>query len=423
MNEYIAQAENSLAGCLLVTPEETIRKVAGIIAAGDFLNDSVRRIYTAAKSLVTAGRACDAVLIQAEASKGGTPIDTQYCADCMQFYLTTANVEETAKVIHDAAIRRRAAEIGVALVHEDLAPVEGLAQLQELVKNQSSGILAPADAAQQVMDRISETADGKRKLFLPTGFLALDEKLSGGLALGGLITIAARPGTGKTTAGLSIAENVAASGQSVLYISLEMNLQQIWSCRAANLSSINRATISNSRHMRDKDWPRLMDAFSLLSERPLYVRDKPSSVDDIEREARCIDGLALVIVDHIGLIRPDTKGSRYEIMTDTTHRLKQLALSLELPILALCQLNRASEQRETKRPNMADLRDSGAIEEDSAVVCLLFREYQYLPENERPKPWEDQEIDFILDKNRYGTTGIVTLTYNGAASRISERRV
>ena len=419
MDDYITQAENSLAGCLLVTPEETIHKVAGIITAGDFLSDSVRRIYTAAKSLVTAGRACDAVLIQAEASKGGAPIDAQYCASCMEYYLTTANVEETAKVIHDAAIRRRAADIGLALAHEELTPVEGLAKLQELVKNQSSSILTPADAAQQVMDRISENADGKRKLFLPTGFQALDEKLSGGLALGGLITIAARPGTGKTTAGLSIAENVAAAGQPVLYISLEMNLQQIWSCRAANLSSINRATISNSQYMKDKDWPRLVDAFSILSERPLYVRDKPSTVEDIEREARCIDGLALVVVDHIGLIRPEMKASRYEIMTDTTHRLKQLALSLEIPILSLCQLNRSSEQRETKRPNMADLRDSGAIEEDSDCVCLLFRPAQYAPPERRSKGWEHQDIDFIIDKNRYGEAGIVTLTFNGSLSRVS----
>ena len=423
MNEYVIQAENNLAGCVLVTPEETIQRVAGIITSGDFLSDSAKRIYNAARALVISGRACDPVLIQNEASKNGVPIDTQYCAECMRSYLTTANVEETARVIHDAAVRRKAAEIGSALAYEELTPIEGLSKLQELVKNQCSSILSPAEAAHLALDWISEAADGKRKLFLPTGYKALDEKLSGGLALGGLITIAARPGTGKTTAGLNIAENIAASGSPVLYVSLEMPLQQLMICRAANLSNINRSIINDSQRMTDEDWSNLADAFCLLAERPLYVRDKPSTIEDIEREARCINGLALVVVDHIGLITPDTKSSRYEVMTDITHRLKQLALSLDIPILALCQLNRASEQRETKRPNMADLRDSGAIEEDSDVVCLLFRESQYLPDSEKPKEWEDQEIDFVLDKNRHGITGIVTLIYNGSMARISSRHV
>ena len=124
-------------------------------------------------------------------------------------------------------------------------------------------------------------------------------------------------------------------------------------------------------------------------------------------------------MDHIGLIKPTSKGTHYEIMTDHAHRLKQLALSLKVPILTLCQLNRQSEQRETKRPSMADLRDSGAIEEDSDVVCLLFRPAQYAKPENRPKAWENQDIDFIIDKNRHGETGIVTMNFNGYLSRVS----
>lgn len=157
-----------------------------------------------------------------------------------------------------------------------------------------------------------------------------------------------------------------------------------------------------------------------LSERPFYICDTPSSMEDIERQARSIKNLALIVVDHIGLVKSKTSGSRYEIMTDTAHRLKQLALSLQIPIIALCQLNRQSLQRDGKRPTMADLRDSGAIEEDSDVVCLLFREAEYRPKDKQPKPWELQTVDFIVDKNRHGMTGIVRLDYCPMNARILE---
>ena len=414
--EFIRQAELDLAGCLLVEPEETIRTTTGIVSSGDFLSGAVRALFKAAASLVHAGKACDPTLIQARAFNDGTEVDSQFCAECMSQYLTTANVAETARIIHEAAIQRKAGEIGIALANGETGAVEALSRLQDLIRERGSKIPTPAEDADSVMDYISAAASGKTKPFMRTGYPSLDEKLSGGLVAGGLITLAARPGTGKTTAALNIAENIANAGGTVLYFSLEMTREQLWSCRAASFSGISRSSIYAGTL---KDWSTLTDTFNELSKRPFFIRDKPSTVEDIEREARCIDNLALVVVDHIGLVTPTMRGSRYEIMTSITHQLKQLALALKVPILALCQLNRASEQRETKRPNMADLRDSGAIEEDSDVVMLLFREAQYLPPEDQPKPWEDQSIDFILDKNRHGTTGIVTLTYNGSKARIS----
>ena len=416
-SQFIINAEYSLAGCLLVMPEETTQRIKAVVSSGDFLSDTVRRIYDATISLVNAERACDPVLIQAEASKAGTPIDTAFCADCMQLFVTTANAAETARIVHEAAMQRRAAEIGLALTTGSIEAVEALEQLQNLIRSQGSRILSPMETAQRVMDFISAAASGESKPFVKTEFSKLDNILSGGLASGGMITLAARPGTGKTTAALSIAENVAARNETVLYFSLEMTKEQLISCRAANIASISRSAIY-SGEISDKQWPKLIDAFDEISKRPFLIRDTPSTVEDIEREARCIDGLSLIIVDHIGLIKPTSKGTRYEIMTDHAHRLKQLALSLKVPILTLCQLNRQSEQRETKRPSMADLRDSGAIEEDSDVVCLLFRPAQYAKPENRPKAWENQDIDFIIDKNRHGETGMATLNFNGYLSRV-----
>ena len=418
---YILDAERSLAGCLLVDPSETLRAVRGAVSAGDFLNGNAAAIYAAASALIAADKPVDPVLIQEEAARQGTQLSNEFCAEVMRLYCTTANAAETARVIHEAAQKRAGREIGLSLADDTMTPVEALGRLQALLREQGSRLHTPMEAANAVMDYINAAAAGEAKPFLSTGFPSLDKQLAGGLVAGGLITLAARPGTGKTTAALAIAENVAAAGGKMLYISLEMTEAQLWSCRAASLSGLSRSAIfAGNINAAANEWQRLTNAFEALSRRPFYIRDVPSTLEDIEREARCMDDLALIVVDHIGLVKPTTKGSRYELMTDTAHRLKQLALSLRVPILGLCQLNRQSEQRESKRPTMADLRDSGAVEEDSDVVCLLFRGAQYLPEDERPKPWESQPIDFIVDKNRHGSTGFATLSFCGYNARIME---
>ena len=421
-------AENSVAGALLIEPEHVLHDIRGKVAAADFRNENAKAVYLAASELIDGGKPCDAVTILKTAVESGTPVSEEYCAECMQLTPTTVNAPEYAEIIHEAAQKRRAREIGVSLAKGDNNPVEAIGRLQELLRSQNSAILTPTEAAHKVMDFFSDAASGKTRPFLPTGYRNIDGLLSGGLVAGGLITLAARPGTGKTTVALCIADNVAAAGGKVLYISLEMTLEQLWSCRIANYTGIGRSDIYRAQVFADdrrtKEARRVFDACDTLRNRPLYVRDIPATVEDIERAARGLDGLALIVVDHIGLIKPPAgfRGSRYEIMTETAHRLKQLALSMQIPILALCQLNRQSVQRESKRPTMADLRDSGAIEEDSDCVCLLHREAMYMPEEERPKPWEVQGIYFLADKNRHGATGAVELGFCGANSRIIERR-
>lgn len=418
---YIAQAENSLAGCLLVDPEHTAKAIRGLCAADDFQNEQASAVYTVSLYLLGAGKPCDPVTIQAEAAARGISLDTAYCAELMRLYTTTANAAETARILHAEGMKRRARTVGHELIAGKLDAVGAAVQLQALIREQGSRILSPLEAANAVMDELVAAADGTNKVFLPTGIDDLDAQLGGGLVAGGMITLAARPGTGKSTVALNIAENVAATGKPVLYVSLEMGLSQVWACRAANASGLSRSNIYAGT-VPDQEWGRLTDAFDLLSRRPLYVRDRPSSVDDIEREARCIDGLALVVVDHLGLVRAAQRGSRYEVMTDTSHRIKQLALSLKIPILSLCQLNRQSEARESKRPTMADLRDSGAIEEDSDVVGLLYRPAQYFPDEGKPKPWESQELDVLIEKNRHAPTGGVKLSFCGMTARITEGR-
>lgn len=403
---FTIEAENSFAGAMMIEPVAVRGASRDKVFEGDFLSDKAKAVYRATCFLIDQGKPCDATLIQAEA---GDSVTVEYCAAVMQMTPTTANAEEYARIIHEAAQERRASRIGFELSTGEQSPIEALEALQDLLRAQSGTVTTPAEDAQAFMDFVTDNAAGRRKPFLSTGFRNLDLLLSGGLISGGLITIAARPGVGKSTVALAIAENVVAAGHKSLYFSLEMPKHQLWSCRAANLSGLSRSAIYSGdiSDNDEKSWRRLSEAMQALYERPLYVRDSPSSVEDVEREARCIDGLELIVIDHIGLLKSPDRGSRYEIMTQTTHRLKQLALSLKIPILALCQLNRDSTKRENRRPMLADLRDSGAVEEDSDVVCLLYRPAADLPDEQKPGPWELQDILLDVQKNRHGRTGVI----------------
>lgn len=425
LHRIAAQAENGLAGCILIYPQETLARVRGLVSESDFYFDAPRAIYSAASALIAAGEACDVILIQREAEKLQKKVDADYCVEIMRLTPTIANCDEYARITHEEAQKRRRREIGHDLAFNELSAVDAVARLQDLLRNDGGSVKQPLDVANSVMDYINAVAAGEANTFLPTGFNGLDGMLSGsskgGLVNSGLITVAARPGTGKSTIALAIGDNVARGGGKVLYISLEMTETQLWCCRLAARSGLSRSKIYDGMRGADADgWKRLTDAFSEISNWPFYIRAMPSTVEDIEREARCIDGLALLIVDHIGLVRPMEQGSRYDKMTDTAHRLKQLALSLKIPILALCQLNRQSEARGDKKPTMADLRDSGAIEEDSDVVALLFRPAVYVNEEDKPKPWENQELQVIVDKNRHGSTGTVYMSFCGVNARIME---
>ncbi len=419
--KYSAQAENSLAGCLLVDPEATLREVREIITADDFQSDACKAIYQAAAALIDSGNPCDAVLIQNEAARQGLELSGEYCAEAMQLYTTTANVAATAQVIREASERRNVHNIGNALLTDEMTLLDAIASLQEIASNSKSGAETPIEAADAFLDYVNDSMKGKRKPFLSTGYTSLDKQLAGGFITSGLITIAGRPGMGKTTVGLNLAENVAKTGKVVLYISLEMDRNQLWARRVGRETGVSYSDIYRGRlDENSDDYDKVCRAMDKLSRRQLIIRDIPSTIEDVEREARCTKNLSLLVVDHIGLIKQQKGTSRYDHIMGITHRLKALALSMHIPILALCQLNREAEKRQDKQPTLADLRDSGSVEEDSDVVVLLFRASRYLPDKNQPKPWEKDQIDFLIEKNRHGMCGTVTMNFFGVTSKIVE---
>lgn len=418
MDEMRYSPENILAGCLLVNGNETVEQIQDIVNVKDFQNTQAQAVYEAALRLKISGKENNPVTIQDTAKDMGVILSNEYCANQMEISHFAGDIQELAHIIHDSAIEREASLIGQKLAYMDIKPLEAMAQLSEILQTQQSRLLTPMEAAQGAMDEIVKAAQGEGRQYLSTGYSLLDRQLSGGLVKCGLITVAARPGTGKTIVGLNLADNVAKKYGTVLYISLEMPYTQLWNRRAARTSGVDSAKIANG-DLTPEEWKLVTEAFDLLSQRPFVIRDKPTTLGDIQSEARRIKDLAMIVIDHIGLIKTDRRKSSYENMKEISNGLKQLAMSLGIPIIALCQLNRQSEQKESKRPTMANLRDSGTIEEDSDVVCLLFRQAVYDAGNHAGD--EIQDIDFIIDKDRFGPPGIVTLNYCAATSRIAEK--
>lgn len=417
---YALQAEYDLMGCLLVAPKETLAEVRGTIRAADFQNDDARAVFIAACQLENEKAPMDAVLIQARAAENGRELDAELLAEAMRRFVTCANAQATAALIHEQSISREARNIGFALMQAELDPGTAVQRLQEAIAGQKSRLPTPMEDANTFMDTVSAIAEGKVKMYLSTGFPQLDELLSGGLIQNGVITLAARPGVGKTTMGLAIAENVAAAGGRVLYESMEMSRFQIWARRAGMVSGLSYANIQNGK-LDERGWERLARAMQTLYARNFLISDKTASMDDIERHLRS-NGADLLVVDHMGLIKPE-RGSdgRYDKATEISHRLKRLAQSTGVPILSLCQLNRASEARSDKRPSLADLRDTGAIEEDSDVVIILYRPAVHLPKDEQPMPWETQDLEVNVEKNRHGATGQIIMDFVGVCSTVRER--
>lgn len=412
-------AERDISGAILTAPIEALEQIRATLSATDFYNGDAQAIYKAATSLVDRGEAADVTLIIQRALEQGHTITEATAREFLDHCPAKANLQALAEIVRNAAIHREAAEIGQSMTAGEITPLEALGKLQELTSRQIHRRKTPQETVNAFADYVSAVAAGEVRPFVSTGFDSLDTQLSGGFIQSGYITLAARPGVGKTTVAVNLAENVAAQGKGVLYISLEMDERQIMARRVGAAAGVSYSSIYGGK-LTDRDWTRYNDAMQTLYNRPFYIHDKPCTVEDIEREIRCIDNLSLVVIDHIGLLKCATGRSRYEAVTEISHRLKQIALSTGIPILALCQLNRASEAKESKLPSLAELRDSGAIEEDSDAVMLLSRPAMFADEENKPKPWEAQTLAVLVEKNRHGMTGTVKFDFIGMTAKIRE---
>ncbi|MFY4712186.1 replicative DNA helicase [Burkholderia glumae] len=261
-----------------------------------------------------------------------------------------------------------------------------------------------------VVNQMDQEHQGNAPLATTTGYRELDFKLGGGMRGGDLIVIAARPSMGKTALAQGIAEYVAQAQGTALIFSLEMPGTQLTQRAIARQGSIQLRNVRNGSHMTDADWPKLTNVVGYLSDLPLMIDETPGlSMAEIASRARSVKrkhGLKLIVVDYLQLMTGGTDERHDLRIASYSGGLKMLAKQLDVPVIALSQLNRQLEQRPNKRPIMADLRDSGAIEQDADTIIFLYRDEVYHEDSP-----EAGTAEAIIAKQRNGALGTAYLAF------------
>lgn len=421
-------AAQSVIGSILIDAA-CLPVVRPLVTAQDFPLAADRAIFEAACRLADAGKPADVVTILRDARQHGSEVSDDYAAQLMQITPTAAHAADYARQAHEEAVRRRLAAVGETLLEDAEDPQKPTASViaatMQALENADTSpqmtMLSTSDSLAGFLD-YRERLEAGQAVTVSTGYPGLDKLLGGGMLNQGLYILAARPGCGKTTLGLKLAEHAAKSG-ACLFFSLEMSAEQITARRIAAESGLSIGRLMTGQALSDDGSAKLANAASVLSTHDFRLNRAPgASAADIAQAAHLTKNLRLVVVDYLGLVRSDERGlSVYERVTKNSAALKALARSLNVPVLCLCQLNRAAEQRSDKSPSMADLRDSGAIEQDADAVILLHRPAMYEPGE--VKPWEAQTLSAIVAKNRHGSTGKLDFDFYGSSGIIREHRL
>jgi replicative DNA helicase len=421
-------AEQCVLGGMLLS-KDAISDVIEMIRSADHYRPAHQLIHEAILDLYSRGEPADAITVANELTRrgeiarvGGGP----YLHTLIASVPTAANAGYYARIVRERAILRRLVEAGTRIVQFGYA---GDADADELVDRAQAEVYAVterrtsedyhslAEIMPGALDEIE--AIGSRSGVLtgvPTGFADLDA-LTNGLHPGQMIVIAARPAVGKSTLALDFARAASIKHEipTVLF-SLEMGRTEI---TMRLLSAEARVPLQTMRtgQMNDDDWTRLARRMSEVANAPLYIDDSPNmSLMEIRAKCRRLkqrQDLKFVIIDYLQLMSsPKRVENRQQEVSDLSRSLKLLAKELDVPVVALSQLNRGPEQRTDKRPLLSDLRESGSIEQDSDVVILLHREDAY--ERESPRAGE---ADLIVAKHRNGPTATVTVAFQSHYSR------
>ena len=422
------QAEQSVLGGMLLS-KDAITQVVEIIRSADFYRPAHQIIYDSVVDLFSRGEPVDAISVNAELTKRGEATrvgGALYLHTLTEAIPTAANAGYYAKIVSDRAVLRRLVEVGTRIAQIGYA---GDGEVDDLVDHAQAEIykvaekrtgedyVVLADIMPGALDEIE--AIGARDGTLtgvPTGFADFDA-LTNGLHPGQMIIIAARPAVGKSTLALDFARAASIKNDMAsVFFSLEMGRNEIV---MRLLSAEARVPLHTMRSglMTDEDWARLARRMGEVANAPLFIDDSPNmSMMEIRAKCRRLKqqhDLKLVIVDYLQLMSsPGRVESRQQEVSEMPRSLKLLAKELEVPVVALSQLNRGPEQRTDKRPQVSDLRESGSIEQDADMVILLYREDVHDKESPRAG-----EADIIVAKHRNGPTADVTVAFQGHYSR------
>lgn len=414
---YSAEAEQAVLGSMLIDPS-CIPDVVGSVKAEDFYVQANRDIFETVFAMFSFGQTVDPVTVLDQMKSRGVLKDNsrQYLLELMQITPTAANVLEYAAIVRDRALLRALAAVGEDItnsVYSGAGQADSLLENAErkiyaLSRDRDTGGLTPvASVVQRVFDAISEAAESDSAIpGEATGLGDLDRAILG-LNGGDLVIIAARPGMGKTSIALNIARHVGkTSGKTVAVFSLEMSREQLVTRLLSSEALVDGKKLQTGR-LNDEEWRRIASASSVLSATDIRIDDNPSlTVAAMNAQCRRLKNLGLVVIDYLQLMQSAgsdnswSNESRVQAVSDISRMMKIMAKELNVPVLCLSQLSRASTKRPDKRPQLSDLRESGAIEQDADVVVALHREGYYDEAYENPN-----EVELIILKNRRGETG------------------
>lgn len=415
-------AEQSVLGGMLLS-KDAIADVVEQLRGPDFYRPAHETIYEAILDLYGRGEPADAVTVSDELTKrgeigriGGAP----YLHTLIAMVPTAANAGYYARIVRERAVLRRLVEAGTRIVQLGYAADGG--DVEDIVNNAQAEVYAVtdrktsedylpiADIINGAMEEIEAAGHrGEGMVGVPTGFIELD-RLTNGLHPGQMIVVAARPAIGKSTLAADFVRSAAIKHQmtSVVF-SLEMSRNEL---TMRMLSAEAQVPLQNMRKgtMRDEDWQKLAATMGRISQAPLFIDDSPNmSLMEIRAKCRRLKqrhDLKLVVIDYLQLMSSGKRvESRQQEVSEFSRALKLLAKEIEVPVIAISQLNRGAEQRTDKKPMLSDLRESGAIEQDADVVILLHREDAY--ERESPRAGE---ADLIVAKHRNGPTDTIVVS-------------
>ncbi|SNC64236.1 primary replicative DNA helicase [Kytococcus aerolatus] len=425
-------AERSVLGGMLLS-KDAIADVLETVRGQDFYRPSHELIYDAILDIFGRGEPADAITVADELTKRGNlqrAGGQAYLHELMQAVPTAANAGYYAEIVAERAILRRLVEAGTRIVQMGYG--QGGGEVEEVVNAAQAEVYAVADKRssedyQVIGDIFDATVDEiehasgtqGEMLGVPTGFADLDA-LTNGLHGGQMVVLAARPAMGKSTLGLDICRAASIEhGLTSAIFSLEMSKSEIVMRMLSAEASIPLQKLRKG-DLDENDWAKIADIQGRLSSAPLFIDDSPNlSLMEIRAKARRLKqqhNLKLVVIDYLQLMTSGKKvESRQQEVSEFSRALKLLAKEIEVPVIALSQLNRGPEQRTDKKPQMSDLRESGSIEQDADMVILLHREDAY--EKESPRAGE---ADFIVAKHRNGPTATITVAFQGHLSRFKD---
>ena len=423
-------AEESILSAILID-NDTLLEVLDVLAPKDFYRSAHQKIYYAITELFTKNEPVDLVTLanilkekgQLEEIGGAT-----YLARLVDVVPLAVNAQHYAKIVHDKACLRRLIEKANEIAKrcfDDQGNVDDVidfaeSSVFEISENKIKPAFYPLGKIIESSIDMLEELQGNKALVtgVATGYPLLDNKTAG-LQKSDLIILAARPSMGKTALALNISRNTAVDfGIPVAIFSLEMSKEQLSMRMLCSEASVDSSRI-RSGFIGKENWVDITDAAGILSEAPIYIDDSPDlSALEIRAKARRLKmdkDIGLVIVDYLQLMKGRHSAERRELeISEISRSLKALAKELDIPVLALSQLNRKLEDRSDKRPMLSDLRESGALEQDADVVVFIYRDEEYNKDINNPN---SGKAEIIIAKQRNGPTGTVPLAFLKAYTR------